>query len=365
MLCGDAASQAAGSRLVSTFPIKDVLARVPTPQAGGPRYTLPQFFTEPLIQNAGGAHPHLLRPRCRVILSSAMEPIRTLFERPQPAGPPALPGDLRLAYGGDLRFPVATGRPYVIGNFVSTLDGVVSFSIPGKSGGGDVSGFNEGDRFIMGLLRASADAVMVGSATLAEAGKRHLLAAESVNPPAAESYRRYRGSALQKQPYPISVIVSGNGSVDLERATFHTPGLRAVIITTEPGRERLCDKGVAALASTEVRVIPAPGSILPASAILDLLWREYGVRLLLHEGGPALFGSFVSLGLVDEFFLTIAPQLAGRNPGSKRPGMIAGVEFPPADAPWLELLSVKQNGDHLYLRHRPRQASLTADSSRM
>ena len=34
------------------------------------------------------------------------------------------------------------------------------------TGEGNISGFDESDRFIMGLLRASADAVMVGSGTL-------------------------------------------------------------------------------------------------------------------------------------------------------------------------------------------------------
>ena len=284
-----------------------------------------------------------------------MAPIRTLFERQEPPVPPVLPDDLRMAYGGDLHFAPASGRPHVIGNFVSTLDGIVSYAIPGKSGGGDVSGFNEGDRFIMGLLRASADAVMVGAATLQEAGRRHLLTAQSINPSSSDAYERYRHGVLRKPPYPISVIVSGSGSVDLDRATFRTSEVRAVIITTEAGLETLRAKGVEDLPSTEIRVIPAPAPVLPAPAILDLLWREFDVRLLLHEGGPGLFGSFIAEGLVDEFFLTIAPQLAGRKPGSKRPGMIEGVEFLPQNAPWLDLLSVKQSGDHLYLRHASRR----------
>jgi riboflavin biosynthesis pyrimidine reductase len=266
-----------------------------------------------------------------------------------------LPDDLHMAYGGDLQFSSAGGRPHVIGNFVSTLDGVVSFAIPGKSGGGDISGFNQGDRFIMGLLRASADAVLVGAATLREAGGRHLLTAQSVNPSCGEAYGRYRQGILRKPPYPISVIVSGSGKVDLELATFRTAEVRAVIITTEAGLERLRSKGVEALPSTEVRAIPAASPVLPAPAILDLLWREFDVRLLLHEGGPSLFGSFLAERLIDESFLTIAPQFAGRNPESKRPGMIEGVEFVPQNAPWLDLLSVKQSGDHLYLRYASRR----------
>ena len=95
-----------------------------------------------------------------------MENINTLLDTTAGAlGQIVLPEELKILYGGDLRFPALDVRPYVIGNFVSTIDGVVSFEIPGKSGGGDISGFNEADRFIMGLLRASVDAVVVGAGT--------------------------------------------------------------------------------------------------------------------------------------------------------------------------------------------------------
>ena len=95
-------------------------------------------------------------------------------------------------------FPEHDDRPYVIGNFVSTLDGVVSFEVPGKSGGGDISGFNEADRFIMGLLRASADAAIVGSGTLREVAQGHLWLAEHVYPEARDQYARYRRQRLNK-----------------------------------------------------------------------------------------------------------------------------------------------------------------------
>lgn len=86
-----------------------------------------------------------------------MLPIRTLLDQARGADPPALPPDLQRHYDGDLHFPIGSKeRPYVIGNFVSTLDGVVSYKIPGHAGGGEISGHDEADRFIMGLLRASA-----------------------------------------------------------------------------------------------------------------------------------------------------------------------------------------------------------------
>jgi hypothetical protein len=43
-------------------------------------------------------------------------------------------------------FLARVARPYVFANFVSTLDGAVSLGIPGKSGGGEISGFNRHDR---------------------------------------------------------------------------------------------------------------------------------------------------------------------------------------------------------------------------
>jgi riboflavin biosynthesis pyrimidine reductase len=59
----------------------------------------------------------------------------------------------------------------------------------------------------------------------------------------------------------------------------------------------------------------------------------------------------VANGCVDELFLTIAPQVAGRNSQPLRPGFIAGVEFLPEAAPWLDIVSVKERGNHLYLRY--------------
>jgi len=278
------------------------------------------------------------------------EIIRTLIDRRETSEPSVLPEELRIAYGGDLWFPPSgTQRPYVIGNFVTTVDGVVSYEIAGKSGGGDISGNDKPDRFIMGLLRASADAVVVGSGTLHQTAPDHLFIADRVYPGARELYARYRSDALRKTAPPLQVIVSGSGKVDLTRAVFRTPGIRTLIVTTQAGKDLLAASGGGSLASTEIRSLEGP-RIAPAS-VLELLRAEFGVSLLLHEGGPTLFGRFVANGCVDELFLTIAPQVAGRNRQPLRPGFIAGVEFLPEAAPWLDIVSVKERGNHLYLRY--------------
>jgi riboflavin biosynthesis pyrimidine reductase len=272
-----------------------------------------------------------------------MEQINTLLDRSKAQDQPVLPEELKILYGGDLRFPALDVRPYVIGNFVSTIDGVVSFEIPGESGGGDISGFNEADRFIMGLLRASVDAVIVGAGTLREVAPGHLWLAAYVYPEASELYARYRQRVLNKLVPPLNVIVSGSGAVDLQRAAFRTGAVKTLIVTSPKGAELLVKNGVAALTSAEVRAIEGKeGKIAPAS-ILKLLRDEFGMKILLHEGGPALFGDFVVHGCVDELFLTVAPRFAGRDAKRQRPGIVAGADFLPQTAPWLKLLSVKQS----------------------
>ena len=279
-----------------------------------------------------------------------MEQINTLLDRSKTQDQPVLPEELKNLYAGDLRFPAIHIGPYVIGNFVSTLDGVVSFEIPGESGGGDISGFNEADRFIMGLLRASADAVIVGAGTLREVASGHLWRAEYVYPEASELYAQYRQGVLRKLAQPLNVIVSGSGTVDLQRTVFRTDAVKTLIVTLPKGAELLAKNGVA-LTTAEVRAIEGVDGKLAPSSILKLLRDEFGVKILLHEGGPALFGDFVAHGCVDELFLTVAPQFAGRDAKRERPGIVAGAEFLPQTAPWLKLLSVKQSANHLYLRY--------------
>jgi hypothetical protein len=89
---------------------------------------------------------------------STLAPLETLYEVDRGS-------ELRDVYGR-LAFPPHQGRPYVIGNFVTSLDGVASLQVAGQAGGGPISGFNPRDHLVMGLLRAAADAVIVGAGTL-------------------------------------------------------------------------------------------------------------------------------------------------------------------------------------------------------
>jgi riboflavin biosynthesis pyrimidine reductase len=283
-----------------------------------------------------------------------MEPIRTLFAtQPTEISETVLPEGLRARYDGNLSFPPAPGeRPYCIANFVSTLDGVVSFNLPGQSEGAQISNWNEEDRFLMGLLRASADAIVVGSATLEAAGPHGSWLPEAVYPAAKDLYRTYRTEVLRKPEYPLVVIVTGTGELELASAVFHTPRTRVLILTTERGKQRLLQSGSEALASVVVKALSTADERIAPSAILTLLRQEAGVELLLHEAGPTLFGEFVAGGLMDELFLTVAPQIAGRDAAHPRPGLVANFQFSPATAPWWNLISAKSATDYLFLRYR-------------
>ena len=288
-------------------------------------------------------------------MATSAETIRTLFATEAAAAPEAvIPDNLRVRYDGNLSFPPAAGnRPYFVANFVSTLDGVVSFNLPGQSGGAEISGSNEADHFVMGLLRASADAVMVGAGTLQAVGPQGSWLPEAIFPAAKDAYRKYRTEVLRKQE-PLIVIVAGTGQLELNSAVFHTPGTRVLILTTEEGEQRLLQNGVKAVPAVEVKALAPPGARIPPASILTLLRKEWSVELLLHEAGPTMFGEFLEGGFVDELFLTVAPQIAGRAADHPRPGLVANVDFLPAIAPWWKLLSAKKAGDHLFLRYHVR-----------
>lgn len=280
-------------------------------------------------------------------MPSHAEPLATLYERSQAAGGAVLTERLRLLYGGDLSFPLQPDRPHVVANFVQTLDGVVSFAIRGRSGGGEISGFDATDRFVMGLLRSAADAVMVGSGTLhADAG--HVRTPSFIYPEARDLYAAFRARASRRSTDPLNVIVTGTGRLDLSEATFHTPGLETVIVTTSEGEQRLRSDHGQELRMTQVRTVAERGPV-PPPAVIAVLRRDFGVEVLLHEGGPRLLGAFLAAGSLDELFLTVAPQIAGRE-GTHRPELAEGTAFLPETAPWFDLESVKRAGNHLFLR---------------
>ncbi len=289
--------------------------------------------------------------------SGSLAPLKTLFETSRGRALP-LPPKLARLYGR-LCMPTPGTRPHVFSNFVTTLDGVVSLNTKGHASGGDISGFSAQDRMVMGLMRAIADVVIIGTGTLA-ADRRHVWTAAAVYPALAEDYRQL-SEALGLRGPPLNVIVSGSGRLDLRLPVFTSGKVPALIITTTGGAKRLREQS--ASASVDIRAIRGNATAIPASAILVEVCRVRPCKRILVEGGPQLLGDFYAEQLVDEQFLTLAPQIAGRDVGDRRPSLVMGKVFAPGDPLWGTLIDARRGSSHLFLRYsfpKPRSAQRAA-----
>ena len=262
--------------------------------------------------------------------------------------PLPLPPALARLYG-QISFPAGTHRPYVIGNFVSTLDGVAALTEPGHGGGGEISGFSAQDRMLMGLLRAAADVVVVGAGTL-RADPVHLWTPDYVAPALAEEYHALR-AALGKSRSPLNVIVTASGDLDLTLPVFQSGSVSTLIVTTQEGARRVQRQPVPA--SVSLAATPDADTIT-AKMALAAIAQASGAEVILVEGGPHLMADFLAERSLDELFLTLAPQIAGRRDAqdaATRLAFVAGKVFAPDNPLWGTLVSVHRGGSHLFLRY--------------
>jgi riboflavin biosynthesis pyrimidine reductase len=275
---------------------------------------------------------------------SELDALETFYDAPQGAGLP-LPPALASLYGG-LAFPTHPGRPHVIGNFVSTLDGVVALNDSDQSGGGEISGFNQHDRMVMGLLRAVADTIIVGAGTFRSA-RQHLWTAEHIYPALADEYQQLR-SRLGKSGPPLNVIVTASGALDMALPLFQSGEVPVLVVTTQEGAQRIREHALPRL--VQVEATQQAGAI-SARLVLEAVSAIRQTDVILVEGGPRLMGDFFAEGCLDELFLTLAPQVAGRDSSSERPGLVVGKRFAPDHPIWGRLVGIKRGGNHLFLRY--------------
>jgi riboflavin biosynthesis pyrimidine reductase len=275
-------------------------------------------------------------------------PLELLFETKHGDEVPLPPALARL-YGG-LQFPKHPNRPYVIGNFVMTLDGATILNTPGSDGGGNISGSNKQDRVVMGLLRASADAIIVGAGTL-RSEPRHRWTAEYIYPPLASEYKELRRT-LGKPAYPLNVIVTTKGNINLVLPLFQSEKIPILIVTTSFGEQQIRRQDVPE--HVHIAVVPDTDTdtdVLSASDILREVRQVNNGDSFLVEGGPRLMDSFFAENCLDELFLTLAPQVAGRDETHPRPGFVQGTLFAPEHPRWGKLVSTRRADSHLFLRY--------------
>ena len=246
-----------------------------------------------------------------------------------------VPAELATLYGG----AIGLEEPCVVANFVESLDGVVA--VPGLPRSHAVLGDeSEADRFVLALVRACADAVLVGSGTLLSSPKG-TWRIDRAYPPAAEALAELRARRGRPEQ-PLVALVTAGGSFDPAHPVLDAG---ALVLTTEEAAPRLRE---AVPSATEVVAVNDGGTVDLAAAV-DVL-RDRGCAVILSEGGPNLFGKLLASRLVDELFLTVSPVLAGRA-ATARFGLVEGGELLPQTRVAGGLRSVRTHGSHLFLRY--------------
>ncbi len=269
--------------------------------------------------------------------------------------------DAAYAAYGKMGFPdPPPQRPWIYSNFVQSLDGIVS--LKGKHAGGSDISQSRHDRWLMDLLRAHADAVLLGVNTLVEEtqlGPRARGPVFRIMDPALRELRQKLGRRRE-----MNIFVTGSARLELSAyRVFDGELVDAVIVTTALGARRLEEKRT----HPHVRIVVAgERDIVPLDLAAHLLWRDLGIRYLLCEGGPTLYGWLSKTGLVDEKFVTISPVEVGqfvppeqepsaseaKDPPKVRPTTFNAPGFTKENLPWWRWMSCRRAGDHQFSRYR-------------
>lgn len=221
---------------------------------------------------------------------------------------------------------------------MQTIDGVVT--LPGvESPASVISGRSSADRLVMGLLRATADAVLIGAGTLRDTPGHHWTA-QHIYPDLAPEFSALRGE-LGLDEAPRLVVITATGAIDVAHPAIEAG---ATILTTTAGAARL-----AGILPAACDVMKWSGERVPLEESLRWL-RDHGRRRILSEAGPTITGQLLEHALLDDLFLTLSPVFAGRD-GAGRYGLVEGTTLLPGHRVEARLASARRSGAYLLLRY--------------
>jgi 2,5-diamino-6-(ribosylamino)-4(3H)-pyrimidinone 5'-phosphate reductase len=218
-------------------------------------------------------------------------------------------------------------RPFVLINMAMTADGKITSAAREYPRFASLE-----DRRRMDLLRAEADAVLVGAGTLR---------ADNPDLRVRDAEARARRAALGKPAALARVAVSASGRLDGASRFLDDDGAARIVATREGAPEAT----LAALGAG-IEVWRAGRARVDLRALLARL-AERGVERLLVEGGGELNWELVRDDLVDELYLTLAPALLG---GRDAPTPVEGPGLTMERQRRLRLVSVERAGDELFCR---------------
>jgi len=252
-----------------------------------------------------------------------------------------LPRHIKESYG-PFGFPERrdTHRPYISSNFVMGLDGRASFrELKGRAGGREVSRSTE-DRWLMDFLRAHHDGQLIGANTVRE---------EAGSDGRGEDYgidderlRAYRTDTLSLDKQKI-IVFTGSGNIDVTLRVFDSPRVEPWIVTSAEGERNLRSQLRVSRREGRIKIVSVgTGNRVDLATAAQLLWQEHGIRTVLCEGGPKLYGELLKKHLIDEDFRTISLQVLGNSTelGIDRPTTYGEVSYTPESAPWFRLISI-------------------------
>ena len=290
--------------------------------------------------------------------SSSTPTFEVLFDHAEPS--PFT--DDALAPYGNFGFPAPPPhRPWIYSNFVQSLDGIVS--LLGKHAtGGDIAQ-SSADRWLMDVLRAYADAVLMGMTTLRierrNRGPESRGTVFQVVEPELLRLRDKLGKGRQR-----NIFVTHAANLDLSQwKVFDGDVVDAAVVASPAGAERLIVQKV----QPHVAIIAAgDGELLDLPAAIRQLREQLAIKYLLCEGGPTLYGALARADLIDEKFITVSPVETGqivpreqeRLPEEQditpllRPTVFGGPGFTKETMTHWTWLSCRKSGDHEFNRYR-------------
>jgi riboflavin biosynthesis pyrimidine reductase len=262
--------------------------------------------------------------------------------------------DPEMALYGKLGFPARGEKPWVYANFVQTLDGIVSL-LGDEAGGADISESAE-DRWLMDLLRAHADAVILGVGTLREEQRmgrpRPRGPVFRIMDPGMQQLRTKLHKGRER-----NVLVTARADFQMsDYAAFDAELLDVTLVTTHVGAKRL-EPQLKAHPKVDLIAVDddSRGEGLDLRKAVAQLKERYGISYLLCEGGPGLYSGMLTAGLIDEKFVTVAPIEVGQSSAQgARPTMLPNVGFSKEEAVRWEWLSCRKVGDYQFHRFRRR-----------
>ena len=208
-------------------------------------------------------------------------------------------------------------------NMVASADGRAAF------GGVTAPLSDPADRELFHLLRAQADAILVGPGTLRTERYGRMIKDEE---------RRAQRAAAGLAPEPLAVTLTRTLALPYDIPLFQEPEARVIVYTSSDREPEPCP--------AQLDVVRLP-ELSPPVVVADLRAR-HGVRCVLCEGGPTLNGALFAAGVVDELFLTISPALVG----GRDPLTILEGDLDAALA--LDLVQALEHDGTLLLRYRVR-----------